>query len=824
MHPLLRSFLRTGLASLLMVTGCATMVDVPAIRPNMVLPTVPQGLSQPQGFDWSTQRVTSRQVEAGRVAHTQATMPAAEADRRLLAFPTRGTGWNTGAGGGAVDGVPLANLGALIVGDNVPNGPATAFYGGTVPNTLWGKIFFLTRKGLFIRTSKTAPTIAGSKDVLLGGGFKDFSRTFVSLSPSCTRAYLLADDGTFYVVNTVTMQVMATVDPANAPVTVAVNGGRGIAPFVDPYTSTYNDVEDHVYIPGNDGTVTQLRIVNTGSATSIQVADQTVHTVSTTPAAGHRFIAPAVVLAGIIYIGDQAGNFYAYNTLDPAESAGPFDLGAPICAAPTLEIQDGTYALTDEDGAPVSVALGTPIYAFVNAGLSCNWVNLYDDTVNSSLDLWIDDNDDNQDYGYLLDYGSATTSRNRTLTAVDGVTLATDGSTLPGAATFRTANWLAPALTGTFSSGGAAAGGPVVSYLRFSDPNTYNANSTITRATLTLRANQSVQCPPPRIMATSPYYQGSASTLWANGAITNAAGATQRPAIGADIGTYNGRVRRGLVNYNAGNDYRWTVTRAFSGVSVNPPAPPYYYALAMQHNPNPITHYYSGVAPTAGRYRGVPFNNYSAANGKPSLALTYTSYTRFPTGQSLHSPPVLDPNRRMAYVVNYNHVYGVNYANPTAFTDSAYDPVANTGTKYTLHNQAELGEYTNGSSGATFNNRANFVNNMSAVLMNYGASALYVANMHPNVNGAGVPTSWDTCVSKFTLPLRGTGAGNRLASSTNSVAVANMPVPWLPNANPVYQPNSASVSMVIDPYANETTTGGGVYLGLGNGRVYHFEP
>lgn len=826
MHPLIRSCLSLGVAALFLLScsAPAPLVPVAGQQPSLTLPvSVPLTLRQPQGTDWSTDRVTSPVIQRDREAYLRASAPQAQAaqlkaaGRRVQAWPSAVTGWTAGG----VNGVPLSTLNAAWGTDQIPNAPATAFYGATVPSSLHARVFFLTRGGRFIRINRNSPTTAPAS-VALG---KTFSRTYVTLSPSCTRAYLLADDGTFFVVDTVNMVVLSTLNAAGASVSISVSGGRGLAACIDPYTSAHNDARDAVFIPGNDGRLTPVTVEPlTTPANSVRVAVGSPVTISSYATAGDRFVAPGIVLANVAYIGDQNGQFYAYNLADPASSDGPWDLGSPVNATPTIEIQDGTYALTDIDGNAVAGTLGAPCYAFVNAGRTCTWINLYDQSQNESLDLYVDDNDANRRFGYLLDYVSATVRLNRNLkTPGEIMSIATDGTTLPGSATFKQNTTAAPALTG-LNTTGTAAGGPVFGFVRFQDNATPTANTFITRATLVMQANQSTTAPPPRVWTTAngsatPSFSSGATAPWTFAAMTNA----NRPALVSDVGTYRGKVNGGLVNFGAGKNYKWDVLKAFpsagpGAVSLNPPAPPYHFSFGLRQNASPRTNYFWGTPPGAGEYRGVPFNG----GNKTQLQMVYTTYAKYPVNTNLQTPPIVDPVRKMVYVVNCNQVFGLNYANETSFTDSDVDDNGAYLAKYTMFNELTYGIPSAGS-GGMYNNKTSFVFNMAAPLMNFGGSALYALNAYPTGYTGGVPNSWNVVLSKVNLPLSATGGTNRLAGATTAIGgVASQTLSWLPNGQ--YFPNVGSATLLLDPYGFDTTTGNGVYFGLNNSRLYQYDP
>ncbi|MFP5504340.1 MAG: hypothetical protein ACLGIN_17780, partial [Candidatus Sericytochromatia bacterium] len=130
--------------------------------------------------DWSLQRLGSwRAIKAEKAARAHRAAQA-NGKRRVMAFPDAAPGW--------ADGLDLTRFGCSAT-DSVPNGPASTFH---LTGALAGKVFLLTQEGKFLKVSGNAPDEYASLD--LG---RSFSRTAVSLSPLCSYAYVVADDGTF---------------------------------------------------------------------------------------------------------------------------------------------------------------------------------------------------------------------------------------------------------------------------------------------------------------------------------------------------------------------------------------------------------------------------------------------------------------------------------------------------------------------------------------------------------------------------------------------------------------------------------------------------
>lgn len=806
-----RSQLWGWVLSAALIAGCQPAERAPGM-PALSIDVTPAVLMAPQGLDWSFQRVTSQRLATEQQAHFK---------RHTLAFPTASTNWSTGPG------VALTSIGAAA-GDTVPNGPAAAFRTNPA-DPLYNKLFYLTKNGKFIKLDRSNPGAAGAYTALNLG--TTFSRTFITLSPACSRAYLLADNGTLYIVNTITMTTQAT---------VSVSGGYGCAVYVDPFTSSGQDFSDVIYVPGNDGNVTKYNVTATGFTSPVAVSSPTVYPVATSSAAvsGRKIAAPSVALNGVIYVGDQGGNLHVYDTANTANNL-TYGVGAPVDTAPAIELQDGTYTLTDAMGTPKSVPLGTPVFAFVTAGSSCFWCNLHDTSITPSLPLRIDDNDAGRKFGYLLDYKYSNTVTTEYIAAVDGGNINTDTAAAPADQILEDANnpstnvtnWynkeLIPAETNVYDDGTQPAGGPVVSYIRWNSSASYPAGSVVTSAQLSLEAVADQACRVPEIRTTSPTYKGT-STLWASNGFTNA----NRPAIGSgNVGSYlsGGINAQGNVGFSKNKGYLWDVTSAI-------PAPTTNYALALVHNAGGDAVLwpwgpYSGATGKKGkakkayqvesvRFKNNPLNMDPSAGAKkdarPLLTLSI-SQTVLPTA-SIETPPVIDSWNKRVYVYYMNTLFSMDYASPSGWADA--DPA---GTKHTLFNLAYYGDTANNPGGvggtkpgATFNNYGKFVSNYSAPVPSYDLSAMYVLSRTPSPDGA-APTTWNYALSKFNLPLSAT-ANRMVAGSPTFTAIGGQTVYTGASSD-----KESSIYMVVDPFTNAGTTGGNVYFALGNGRIYQYD-
>jgi hypothetical protein len=764
-----------GLTTLVIAAALAAGCQAPSSHPMAAAAqAAPAALVAPQGLDWASPQVVSRAAAKARDAHVQ---------RRLLAFPATGAAW---AGG-----LDLTAYGCAP-GDTVPNGPAVAF--PVMTPELTNQLFFVSGAGKLLRINRADPTASLTLD--LG---KACSRTAVALSPTCTRAYVLSDDGTLFVVDTIAMAVLTT---------VRVNGGYGVSPCLDRLASFNDDTRDVLYVSANDGQVHQLVIEPTaeGGAAVTARADFPVAT-DAQPLAGTRKVAaPAVAVGGVIYLGDQAGRFHAYDTANAANRA-VYQLGAPINTPPALELQDSSYAMRDPYGNPKAVGYGEAVYAFVNAGAACAWINLHDTSVTFSQPLRIDDNEATRTYGYLKDYAFSTAGTTETLVAVDGGNLNTESPDrpLPGYGAIRSNDVLAPAETNTYELAGEAAGGEVKSFLRWASARAHPLGSVIASATLTLSAAADQACRVPQIKATSPFMRAG-DAVWSSDALTNA----NRPALGPAVGRYLGGVlASGNVVFKRDKPHQWDVTAAFS-------QPSGAYALALEHDAGgdavlwpagPVGGATGKKAKKAYQVEAVTFRN-NALNADPAPAkanddrplLTLTvSGTVLPT-PTIETPPVIDPYRQHVYVFYTNALYEIDFSAPERWSDT--DP---SGARHTAFALAHHGRSANGG-GATFNGKKGFVGNFTAPLVNHDGSAAYVLSRYPATTGA-TPSTWHYALSKLTLPLAAAAADPLVAGSPTYTAIGR----------------EASHLMLLEP-RNKLTRTANLYYGLGNGRLYQSEP
>ncbi len=800
-HCLIRG---TALGVALALAGSVVGCHVPAstVHAALGLDLTPQALSAPGAVDWSFYRVSGASLRAKRAAHFS-----------TMAYPAASTGWSVGA----TAGLPLTDYGCSAA-DFSPNGPAAAYRVSTT-DPLYGKLFFLTKNGKLVKVDRTNPASFVRWDAPAG---KTFSRTFVTLSPRGARAYLLSDDGVLYIVNTVTMTTAAVV--------AVGGGGYGIAPWIDPYASRHDDQVERVYVATNAGAVHYYTVGGNQDGTVGAVSAATTFNIATgvTPLYGgtRKIAAPPVVLGGKIYVGDMAGNFYAYDTVTPADSF-TYALGEPVTTAAAIEIQDG-YTLTDPAGVPKTVGPGSPVYAFVSAGATCAWLNLHDATISRSLSLRIDDND-NLLFGNLLDYNYSNGGTTEYLAAEDGGNINTESPDFDLPGTSPAAIWkndyITPAETNTRDDGGSPAnalGGPIVSYLRWYSPSAVAAGSIIASATLTLTPAFDQGCRVPEPRTTSANY-ADGSGPWVSNALTN----TNRPIIGsASAGTYQsgGVSAAGNVDFRSNKSYVWDVSGAFGAPSADGR-----YALALKHNAGgdavlwpdgPVGGGVGKKAKKATQVEAVKFRN-NALNADPSagasndtrpLLTILRSTSTFPTA-TIETPPVIDALTKKVYVYYTNALYELDFSAPAAWSDTVV------GSKYTKFQMAWHGVPANNAAGVggkrpggIYNNRTKYIGNYTAPLPASDLSAMYVLSRTPTTDGA-APTTWNYALSKISLPLNAS-ASTLVAGSPTYTSIAGQAA-----LTGVSTEKEAAAYLASDPYSNAKN----VYFGLANGRVYQYD-
>lgn len=167
---------------------------------------------------------------------------------------------------------------------------------------------------------------------------------------------------------------------------------------------------------------------------------------------------------------------------------------------------------------------------------------------------------------------------------------------------------------------------------------------------------------------------------------------------------------------------------------------------------------------------------------------------------------MIDALNHCVYVASSNAVYQLDFSNPTYFADTDVNSTTGALTPHTLFNLAYYGLAGNG--GGTFNNRTLYVDNDAAPAPNYDLTALYVVSRYPSPDGPS-PSTWNYALSKIALPLSPTS--NQLASGSPTFTNGSSGIAA-----------GASDYLVIDPFSS-SPSGGNVYFGLGNGRIYQFD-
>lgn len=742
----------------------------PEVGGEFALDVTPTTLTEPQTFDWTYHRISGKQVATKREDYIQ---------RQVLAFPNA-TNW---AGG-----LDLTNLGCAS-GDTMPNGPAAVFKGSVTNPALYNKVFLITKQGQFIKVDRSGAV--GHVTLPLN---KVFSKTYVTLSPSAGRAYLVSDDGTLFVISTMTMTVLAT-KSLGAPAV-------GCAPVYDPYSANHSDKFDEIYVPDNAGRVTKYTWSSYTTPAGLSAA--TVYNVATgvTPVDGGsaKIEAPPVVIGKVIYVGDQAGGLHMYDTVTPANNA-VFFTGSPINTPPAIEIQDGSYAMTNPDGTAKTVARGKPVYAFVTSGASCFWMNLHSLRSYRSMSLYLDDNTPTKTFGYLHHYTYEPIPADGTpITLTDWCAIRTDSDAqLVGAATGsnKTNAWIAAGEIDAAVAPGND-GGPVVCYMRFS---TGTSGTTIVRdATLELTVEKGSTAKMPEFR-TAPSYLRGTSTVWNYSNITNA----NRPFWDTtNIGILTGGV--GAVN-QWGNVHKvnpadrpvWNISEGFKGGAASD------YTIVMLYNQSNRVLWEPGNLTgqnqqDATLVDGLVFRTPAAGNAdhRPIFKVR-TSTGSFPT-PTLETPAVIDALRKKVYVFYGNTLYTIDFSSIAAWEDKT------AATPKTTFNTARLGRAVN-SGGAAFATRTRYVSNFTAPVFNYNLTAAYVLDRYPEVPTQTSPLAWDYSLSKFSL---GTAPTVDALQPTSTIHINNVT-------------GEASNFMVIDPFTDSWTTGGNIFFGLGNGKVYQYD-
>lgn len=779
------------LALLIAAAGCQAAPVGPGMLHDglFAVDMTPTTLTQPNVYDWTFHSVAGRNITLKRGDHAR---------RELLAFPSA-TNWTGG--------LTTANLGCAAT-DTFPNGPASIYSTKITPAALANMTLILSKAGRLVRVHKTfVDTATSTLGLDLG---RTFSRTFVTLNPNGTQAYVVSDDGYLFIVDTVTMTKVEEVY-VGAP-------AYGVAPVFDPVNTTANGARAEIYVPKNDGNVRRYAWDGSSATPLTVVADYPIATTITTHPKGdatRKIKAPAIVYDRVIYVGDQEGRLNAYDVTTPANSVS-YPLGAPVNTAPAIEIQDGTYSLTDPSGVAKTVALGKAVYAFVTSGFNCHWVDLHKQASTRSMPLYLDDNNTAKRYGYLHDYSYDNTSTSSVELSLSAkATIRTDSTAnLAGYTTYKTDEYLAAAeIDANSGNDGNYSGGPVWCYMRWSTST--GTTNVVKNATIELAiqngSNQDIKvqefraCPSYLRTAGTTNYT---TTLWDFSNIT----VDTRPL---PPNTTNDSVYMGPFAKDTNNNIRplpstslqFDISNVFLGAAAA------HYSMIMLYNTgNTVLWPYGDrnkdnpINDPTDRTEGGFFQISGNANTAPTLTLG-TSTGSFAT-PTIETPAVIDPFTKCAYVFFQNTMYQLDFTNTTTwFDDSA-------ATKKTLFNNSYLGRATATQGGASYETKTKYTANYTAPVFNYDMTAAYVLDRTPDSNAAVATTTWDYSLSKYALPL---------SASADKLQTAAGTPPRFENVtdNSDAGTHYASAFMVIDPFTS-ASTGGNVLFGLGD-RVYQYD-
>ena len=781
------------MALLLALAGCQVIPPGPGMVADgmFAVDITPRVLTEPTTFDWTFHSVAGRNIQLKREDHAR---------RELLVFPDA-TNWNSG--------LTATQLGCASATDTFPNGPASVFASKVTPAAIQNTTFYLSKAGRLVRVHKNfVDTATSTKGINLG---KTFTKTYVTLTPTGAWAFVISDDGYLFVIDTVTM--------TKAVPEVYVGAlAYGTAPVYDPVSASSNGFRVSLYIPRNDGNVRRYLWDATQATPLSFVADYPVATTITTHPKGdaaRKIRAPAVVYDGVIYVGDQEGRLNAYDVTTPANSVS-YPLGAPVNTAPAIEIQDGSYSLTDPLGAAKAVANGKAVYAFVTSGFSAHWVDLHKQTSKRSMPLYLDDNDRAKTFGYLREYtyepAAAGSSVELSLTAK--ATMRTDSTAnLAGYDSYKMQDYLAAAeIDANEANDGNYSGGPVWCYMRWSTStgSTSVVKSALIELAIENGSNKDVKvqefraCPSYlRVDDTTNY----TTTLWDFNNITVA----NRPL---PPNTTNDSTYLGPFAKDSNNNIRplpndaldFDISNVFLGAAAA------HYSMVMLYNAGNTV-----LWPEGDRSPDNPINdptdrteagNYKI-NGNATTAPTLTlgTSTGSFTSATIETPAVIDPVEKCVYVFNQNTMYQVDFTTPETWVDEG-------ATNTTLYNNSFLGRWDGTRGGASYDSKAKYVANFSAPVFNYNMSRAYVLDRTPETNSQAAPTAWRYSLSKFALPLSNTG--DTLQSAATSPLFTNV------TDNSETGNYFAGSYLTIDPFSDVFTTGGNVFFGLGT-KVYQFD-
>jgi hypothetical protein len=804
-----------SLLATLALTACRAAVAPPEAA--LTLPRVP--LTAPQGLDWSSHLVAAPGLGRLREASLAERARAARGLQPLAALRLQAAWPSTTAGGWGADGPGLAVGGLVGLGaDHVPNAMATGWYGDTTNRYL----FALSANGRLLRLRRDASDLgAATAGVLLGDSF---TRTMVSMSPACTRAYVLSDAGRLYVVDTAAMRV---VNPGG---TALGGGGRYLAPMVDPVLSDVQDARDVLFVPTNDGVVHQLRM-DAGATVPVAVADFQVApgAVALAPAGcdscdaydGLRLAAPGVAIKGRVLIGDTAGVLHDVDSVSGRHQRFPVGTHAPIAAPPAVEIHLGSRGHWNyATGGQTNVKHFDPLFAFVNvtrdAGPVCAWVSLANGQISYSQPLFVDGADTagtTPTYGRLLDYDREVAASGTLVVTMagsdgDAVTLVRGASaTVPGTSS--------PTAASPLSASNSGSGGTDI-YLRARTGGLPDGARILgARLRFTHQAGDAL-VGPPRLSRT-----GGCDALGSTGRAPKGQNATPWVSVGAPGLTkattpmYAGQTyHTALMGYPGwtaatfpgGGHVDWDAT----GVLVGPVRVEHQgFSLGYSWS-EPIYPYGTGATGESARFEGTTDPN------PPQLLVTYEVPRHIPIAP-VETSPLIDAARQRVFVLHANHVFAMRFSYYFDWSDTLHS-IHSRWWQPTSSYQATAMGLSTGARDPHDGGR--YVRNRTTMAPAFDFSALYVLSQGRRAGGG-----YDVALSRLRPNLsssaRPFGDSNRLLDAAPAAGVSTaVPGSLTADGGALSSPEASSF-LLVDPFDHLGTKGGDVYFGLqSTGRVY----
>lgn len=323
---------------------------------------VPGRLVGDQVQDWAWGRLGGARLQQAR---QQVTGGPAKAALEAPAFRLQQT-LGSGTAAWPNTGVALSAISPLLVGQQALGAPAWAYRAPLFPD-LANRIWFLTSNGVtsFLVGVKAdqSPTNGNAKVIALGALV---SKGWLTLSDDGRRIYVLADNGTLFMVRPELL-------PGNPLSSVSVGGPAvGISPFIDPILTNPQAGAETLFVANNAGQA--FRVQWTGAALTISAGQNLTPGLTTAPDGGVPFRAPIVAINGRLYAGDRSGRLRVMNWAANTVSTVPLTTASPVEAPVALEL--------DANLNPSDVFLAT--------GQRMAWVRLATNQVTLSRPLLID--------------------------------------------------------------------------------------------------------------------------------------------------------------------------------------------------------------------------------------------------------------------------------------------------------------------------------------------------------------------------------------------------------------------------------------------------